>query len=303
MNIIYSKQVQNFLAKQSKPEYTPYAYLIGWSKLNKWYYGVRYATKSKCLYKTGAHPDDFWKTYFTSSHKQVKPFREQHGEPDVVQIRRCFNNDKDASDWEQKVLKNINASKKEYFFNEKLIKGIRREGKNNGMYGNHTSKYFNVYLIEGKIVKGLEEMVNIFNVSKCKIRNCIKENYRGWKLLGRFSPFKLNEYLEKHPELKGEIDKELSSEISEEFKNLHNKFSEEGKRKLRLSRQKNKEKYKWSEQRKQEWSGRLKKTYSIEGKIFFGKETIAEYYNICLGTVHNRIKNQSKFKDWFALES
>ena len=47
-----------------------YTYLIGWTKYNIQYYGVRYAK--------GCHPDDLWKTYFTSS-KYVKEFREKNG--------------------------------------------------------------------------------------------------------------------------------------------------------------------------------------------------------------------------------
>ena len=42
-------------------QHTPYTYLIGWSKLNIWYYGRR--TAKKC------NPDEFWVTYFTSSNK------------------------------------------------------------------------------------------------------------------------------------------------------------------------------------------------------------------------------------------
>ena len=38
---------------------TPYTYLIGWSNLGKWYYGVQYGK--------GVHPDNLWVTYFTSS--------------------------------------------------------------------------------------------------------------------------------------------------------------------------------------------------------------------------------------------
>jgi hypothetical protein len=43
---------------------TPYTYLIGWSHLNKWYYGRRTAK--------GCHPSELWVKYFTSS-KSVKP--------------------------------------------------------------------------------------------------------------------------------------------------------------------------------------------------------------------------------------
>lgn len=43
--------------------YTPYTYLIGWSKHNIWYYGKR--TAKNC------HPNDFWVTYFTSSNGKL----------------------------------------------------------------------------------------------------------------------------------------------------------------------------------------------------------------------------------------
>ena len=64
----------------------PYTYLIGWSKLNKYYYGVRYAKN--------CHPSDLWTKYFTSS-KYVKQFREENGEPDIIEIRKTFSNIKE----------------------------------------------------------------------------------------------------------------------------------------------------------------------------------------------------------------
>lgn len=59
--------------------YIPYTYLIGWTILDCYYYGVRTAK--------GSTPEDFWKTYFTSS-KQVKKLRIQYGDPDVIMIRK-----------------------------------------------------------------------------------------------------------------------------------------------------------------------------------------------------------------------
>jgi len=97
--------------------YTPYCYLIGWTKHNKFYYGVRYAKKYKCIYEFGCHPDDFWVTYTTSS-EYVDTFKEKHGEPDVIQIRRTFNNAESAIEWEKKVLTRINAIKSEAFINK-----------------------------------------------------------------------------------------------------------------------------------------------------------------------------------------
>lgn len=73
----------------------PYTYLIGWSKHNKYYYGVRYAQN--------CHPSDLWVTYFTSS-KHVKKFREEYGEPNIREIRKIFETELQARNWEHKVI-------------------------------------------------------------------------------------------------------------------------------------------------------------------------------------------------------
>jgi hypothetical protein len=83
---------------QHMTTYTPYTYLIGWSSLDKWYYGVRYAKN--------CHPDDFWTKYHTSS-KIVNDFRIQNGDPDIIQIRNTFSNAKSALEWEHKVLRRL----------------------------------------------------------------------------------------------------------------------------------------------------------------------------------------------------
>lgn len=88
---------------------TPYTYLIGWSKHSKYYYGVRYA--SDC------GPSDLWVSYFTSS-KYVKQFREENGEPNIIQIRKTFNNINDARNWEHKVLRRMNIIYNDKFLNK-----------------------------------------------------------------------------------------------------------------------------------------------------------------------------------------
>lgn len=88
--------------------YTPYTYLIGWTKSNKYYYGVRYAQ--------GCHPNDLWNSYFTSS-KHVQRYYEKHGEPDIIQIRKTFDNPNKARLWEHKVLLRINAKDHKDFLN------------------------------------------------------------------------------------------------------------------------------------------------------------------------------------------
>lgn len=81
--------------------YSPYTYLIGWTKYNIWYYGVRFAK--------GCHPDDLWKIYFSSS-KKVLLFRKDYGEPDVISIRKIFKTGKQACLWEEKVLRRIDIT-------------------------------------------------------------------------------------------------------------------------------------------------------------------------------------------------
>ena len=87
----------------NKSIYTPYTYLVGWSHLNLWYYGARYAKVTNCLYETGCHPDDFWVTYHTSSDR-VQELREAHGEPDVLKVRKTFATAEEAIVWETRVI-------------------------------------------------------------------------------------------------------------------------------------------------------------------------------------------------------
>ena len=92
-------------------EYLPYTYLIGWSALNKWYYGVEYGIKKiPC-----ANPQNLWTTYFTSSNL-VKYYRKTYGEPDVVQVRRIFSKGslesrmEESITWEKRVLSRVNIA-------------------------------------------------------------------------------------------------------------------------------------------------------------------------------------------------
>lgn len=85
-----------------------FTYLIGWSYNNKWYYGVRYAS--------GCSPEDMWVTYFTSS-KYVQHYRELHGEPDVIQIRKTFDDPNKARLYEQKLLKRMKVVERTDFLN------------------------------------------------------------------------------------------------------------------------------------------------------------------------------------------
>lgn len=89
----------------------PYTYLIGWSNQNKFYYGARWAKDCS--------PDDLWNTYFTSS-KHVKAFREEHGEPDIIQIRKVFDDIDKCKLHERKALKKLNVLRSDKWLNKNI---------------------------------------------------------------------------------------------------------------------------------------------------------------------------------------
>lgn len=86
----------------------PYTYLIGWKKLNMFYYGVRYAKN--------CDPEELWKSYFTSS-KHVKNFLKLNGNPDLIQIRKIFKSTEKARQWEHTVLRRLKVKDRNDFLN------------------------------------------------------------------------------------------------------------------------------------------------------------------------------------------
>lgn len=86
----------------------PYTYMIKWTGRGMSYYGVRYSQRS-C-------PEDLWVSYFTSS-KRVSEYRAEHGEPDVVQVRRVFATAEAARRWECALLRRIKAPSRSDFLN------------------------------------------------------------------------------------------------------------------------------------------------------------------------------------------
>ena len=87
----------------------PYTYLIGWTTHQKYYYGVRYARDCS--------PEDLWKKYFTSS-PSVKAMKLLYGDPDIIQIRKTFNDIHKARLWETKVLRRMRVVQNMNFLNK-----------------------------------------------------------------------------------------------------------------------------------------------------------------------------------------
>jgi len=113
-----------------------YTYLIGWSKYNKFYYGVRFSKNCR--------PEELWVSYFTSS-KHVKNFAKINGDPDIIQVRKIFDDANKARNWEEKVLKRMKVIEKDIWINKSNNKSIDLEfsihfGENNGMFGKKHSE-------------------------------------------------------------------------------------------------------------------------------------------------------------------
>jgi len=94
-----------------KPNIT-YTYYLGWTRQNLHYYGGRFSKHS--------HPDDFWKTYFTSS-KYVIAACWLYGEPDRKEVRRTFigmDKKNKCAIWEHKVLRRVDGAKSPIWLNK-----------------------------------------------------------------------------------------------------------------------------------------------------------------------------------------
>lgn len=116
-----------------KNKNTPYTYLIRWTTLGQSYYGVRYARR--------CHPSELMTLYFTSS-KRVKRLIEEHGLPDVIEIRQEFDSVAKARAWEHRVLRRLNVIDKDWWINRTdNISIAPMFGEENSMHGRTGEKH------------------------------------------------------------------------------------------------------------------------------------------------------------------
>jgi hypothetical protein len=112
----------------------PFTYLVKHLPTKKYYYGVKF--------RKGCHPNDLWTKYFTSS-KKVKGLIKRYGKKSFIfEIRKTFKTQKQAREWEHKVLRRLKVIYRNDFLNQsdnlhidpKIISKSKM-GKNNPMYG------------------------------------------------------------------------------------------------------------------------------------------------------------------------
>lgn len=110
-----------------------YTYLIGWRKLDKWYYGSRVANKKP-------PKDDLFCDYFTSS-RFVKMFIEEHGIPDSIRIHKEFETSCACRLYEERFLKCVGAKDSLRWLNKNDTHAPPVLcGENNGFFGKtHTN--------------------------------------------------------------------------------------------------------------------------------------------------------------------
>ena len=92
-----------------KIDRTPYTYILEWTKQNKRYIGVRWAS--------GCHPSDLWSEYFTSS-SYVREFTQLYGNPDIILVDQIFTTPQEAMERERFLLKQYNVPFNKDFLNK-----------------------------------------------------------------------------------------------------------------------------------------------------------------------------------------
>ena len=109
-------------------KYLSYTYLIGWSYLDQWYYGVRTTQNRKIEFDVII--------YYPTSSNYVKGMIKEHGNPDVIHIDKTFKLKEEAKAYEYKVLQEHQVRKNNWWINKNdLFAPPIMKGKDNFMFG------------------------------------------------------------------------------------------------------------------------------------------------------------------------
>lgn len=103
----------------SKNIYTPFTYLLKFKPTNQFYYGVKFAKN--------CHPDDLFKTYFSSSKVVNKLIKDFGKEAFDFEIRKTFKTAKAAIAWEKTVLSRMKVLKSNKWLNLNISAAISAE--------------------------------------------------------------------------------------------------------------------------------------------------------------------------------
>ena len=187
----------------------PYTYLIGWKELNLYYYGVRYSNN--------CDPSDLFITYFTSC-KKVKELYNNYGFPDIITIRKIFNDKESAIRWEAKVLQRLKVQTKPYWINRNVagaFKNKPEDYKNIGIKISNTRKLRKIQAWNKGLTKHTDDRVKKYSQTQ-KGRKMSEENRK------KLRKPKSNTENMKKPK-SDEHKKNISIGVKKYFSNLDNK--------------------------------------------------------------------------------
>jgi hypothetical protein len=170
-----------------------------------WYYGVRY--------KEGCTDNDLWKTYFTSS-KLVKQMRKIIGDPDIIQIRKRFSNSCDAIKWESRVLRRLDASRRDDFLNLQNGSGEISPENNELIKKLKSIKMLEYWTEERKKIKS-DNMKRYYSENPLEIERLRKNTLEMWK---NKTQDELSEFSEKMKNINYEKKDEISKKLKDKWK-------------------------------------------------------------------------------------
>lgn len=155
-------------------QFIPYAYLIGWSQLNLWYYGIEYGKKTKT-----ANPENLWKTYFTSS-EYVHNIMNINGNPDVIEIRKTFSNSKEAILWEEKIIRRMDMIHKSEWLNKNAAGAIYNTPEKYKEIGKKISTTKKKKFASGELIQHNKgKKMNLSPEIRAKLSKSCKERFSG----------------------------------------------------------------------------------------------------------------------------
>lgn len=91
----------------------PYTYYLYHKPTGLKYYGAQWGKNS--------HPDNLWKTYFTSSKKVLELIADYGEDSFIFEIRKEFELQESAMMWEQSVIQKMNLHKRDDWLNQATV--------------------------------------------------------------------------------------------------------------------------------------------------------------------------------------
>lgn len=154
---------------------TPYTYRLKFKPTGQSYYGVRW--------KRGCHPDDLFKSYFSSS-KEVKRLIHLYGVTSFkAEVRKVFSSKQKACNWEHQVLKRLRVGSNPNWINRKHNTG---RANSDGKIWIHDPYTQQEQFIEPELQEKLEKLGYVLGRSP-KMKEKVSNSKRGLQV-GKNNP-------------------------------------------------------------------------------------------------------------------